>query len=100
MKIDNPNGDYIIYTTESTLLNIENEMIAFLITPNPTSGSFVLNGIEKEVISVEIFNLTGSKTLLIPTAETHHISSLSTGLYFVSVTTAEGKRAVRKLIKN
>jgi hypothetical protein len=99
LKIDKPNGDYVIYTTESTLSIPENDIPTFSITPNPTSGSFALNGIKKEVKVVEIFNLNGSKISLIPTAEIHDISHLSAGLYFISVTTVDGQKVVRKLIK-
>ena len=100
LKIDKPNGDYVIYGTESTLSMMENETLTFSIVPNPASNTLALTGLKSEVGSAVIYTLNGNKISLVSGTTTYDISHLATGLYFISVTTVDGQKAVKKFIKN
>jgi hypothetical protein len=99
LKIDKANGDYIIYGTESTLSIHENETLTFSIVPNPTSNILTLTGLKSEVGSVVIYTLNGIKISLVSETNTYDVSKLAAGLYFISVTTVEGQKAVQKFVK-
>lgn len=99
LRIDKPNGDYIIYGTESTLSIQENEILSFSITPNPASSNFTLAGLNSDVESVVIYSLNGNKFSILEYRDSYDVSNLAAGLYFISVTTVDGKKAVEKFIK-
>lgn len=68
--------------------------------PNPSNGEFVIRS-EKNILSIEISNLIGQTIYFseINSLETKiDIINQSTGLYFVKITTNEGK-ITRKIIK-
>lgn len=99
LKIDKPNGDYIIYTTESTLPLEENEILTFSIVPNPASNILTLTGLKSEVGSVVIYTLSGNKLPIALKGNTYDVSHIASGLYFISVTSVDGKKGVQKFIK-
>ena len=79
----------------------ENEAIAFAnVYPNPTKGTFIVTG--QALRQVEVLNLLGQR---VATAtgedETLHvdISTLPAGVYFVNVTDKDGRKCVRKVVK-
>ncbi len=99
LKIDKPNGDYIIYGTESTLSIQENELLTFSIVPNPVSSIITLTGLKSEVESVVIYTLNGNRLPITLEENTYDASHLAAGLYFISVTNVDGQKAVEKFIK-
>ncbi|MEX0996453.1 MAG: T9SS type A sorting domain-containing protein [Flavobacteriaceae bacterium] len=99
LKIEKPNGDYIIYGTESTLSITENEFLKFSIVPNPSSSIISLTGLKSDVTSLVIYSLNGIEFPLKLGNEVYDISHLAAGLYFISVTSVDGQKAIQKLIK-
>lgn len=81
--------------TSVTDLNIEN-----LIYPNPATSMLYIN-LSVEIDRVEIYNVTGSRVLTQEdiTTEAVDISSLNSGLYFISVYDVDNNNTVRKFIK-
>jgi len=99
LKIDKPNGDYIIYGTESTLSIQENELLTFSIVPNPASSSISITGLKSNVASVVIYSINGKKISIVSETNSYDVSTLANGLYFISATGVDGQKAVQKLIK-
>lgn len=99
LKVEKPNGDYIIYNTEETLSVQENENLTFSIVPNPTSSTLSLTGLKSDVASVVIYMLNGNKLPITLEENTYDASHLAAGLYFISVTSVDGQKAVQKFIK-
>ncbi len=99
LRVDKPNGDYIIYGTESTLSIQENEILSFSIVPNPTSSTLTLTGLKSDVESVVIYTLNGNRFPIVLDVDSYDVSDLAAGLYFILVTTVDGKKAVEKFIK-
>lgn len=99
LKVNKPNGDYIIYGTESTLSIEENKIITFSIVPNPTSSTLTLTGLKSAVESVVIYTLNGNKFPISLEAGMYDVSHLASGLYFISVTSVDGQKGVQKFVK-
>ena len=78
--------------SETTLDNEVN------IVPNPTTGLVTITG--QDLKSAEVFNTLGQKVAT-ATGETMQIdlSELPIGVYFVNVTNKEGRKCVRKVVK-
>ncbi|MCL2436394.1 MAG: T9SS type A sorting domain-containing protein, partial [Lentimicrobiaceae bacterium] len=73
------------------------------IYPNPTTGELEIRNYESEIKSIEVFDVYGRKVSshhLIPSSSNHliNISHLTSGIYFVKVTTEQGE-VVKKVIK-
>ncbi len=68
--------------------------------PNPTTGLVTINGTDLK--QAEVFNTLGQRVTT-PTdeGETLHIdlSGLPTGIYFINITDKEGRKCVRKVVK-
>jgi hypothetical protein len=64
--------------------------------PNPTKGLLMLN---KEVNSIELYNLMGEKILVKNKVQQINISELPIGVYFIRIN-IENKQILRKVIKN
>ena len=79
----------------------ENEATAFAIVyPNPTTGLVTITG--KALKQAEVLNTLGQQVATTQgKGETLHIdiANLPTGIYFVRVTDEEGRKCVRKVIK-
>lgn len=99
LLLEKSNGDFIEYNTEQILSIQENEPLTFSIVPNPASNTLKLTELKTEVQSVEIFTLTGNKISIVSETNTYDVSALADGLYFISVITVDGKKAVQKFIK-
>jgi len=80
---------------ESTGLN-ELNALSFELYPNPASGLVRLSGIEG-IVDVEVYNQFGQRILSTSSSELD-ISSVNSGLYFVSVRNSEGQRGMQTLI--
>lgn len=79
----------------------DNEATAFaIIHPNPTAGQVTITG--KDLKQSEVFNMLGQR---VATAQgegeqmTVNISALPAGVYFVNVTDGEGRKCVKKVVK-
>ena len=79
----------------------ENEVTAFAtVYPNPAKSTFTITG--KSLKVAEIVNTLGQR---VATAKnkgnqmTVDISSLPTGIYFINITDSEGRKCVRKVVK-
>ena len=79
----------------------ETEATAFAnIYPNPTKNTFTVTG--KDLKQAEVLNMLGQRvTTATGQGETLHIdiANLPTGVYFVRITDEEGRKCVRKVVK-
>lgn len=89
---------------EGALLSIYEETESnFIVYPNPTQDSFVIQTPNSEINNVKIFSITGSilfnsKTINAETLKVD-ISSFQSGVYLVQIKNAKGAISVRKLMK-
>lgn len=85
----------------NTNLGVENQDVsAFVVYPNPTSGLLHIQG-EMQIDTLVVYDLLGREVLInAPKANTAQmdLGELNAGVYFVSIT-SEGKRTVRKIVK-
>jgi len=79
---------------------IKNDEVLFNIYPNPSSEKiFLRTNVKKENIkSIEIYNLPGQKVMSSDNDLIIDVSGLTSGLYFVSITTSEGQ-FIQKFVK-
>lgn len=96
-----------IYKIMSNPLNVEeNTLLEVSLYPNPATHQITLKAPNSTVIfqSIDIYDLQGKLVSSNSNFDTQliHISTkkLTSGLYFVEIITTEGKRVVKKLIKN
>ena len=89
------------YTPEPIYLDIdEKESMACTIHPNPTTGFITING--KDLKAAEVVNTLGQR---VATAHgkgdqlTIDIANLPEGIYFVRITDEQGRKCVRKVVK-
>lgn len=89
------------YTPEPIYLDIdEKESMACTIHPNPTTGFITING--KDLKAAEVVNTLGQS---VATAQgkgdqmTIDIANLPEGIYFVRITDEQGRKCVRKVVK-
>ena len=79
----------------------ENAATAFAtLHPNPTSGQFTVTG--QDLRQAEVVNLLGQRVATVAgDGDVLHIdmAGLPTGVYFVNITDAEGRKCVRKVVK-
>ena len=96
-----PNYPLLIGQTDFTWDVEESEVQAFaIIHPNPTNGQVTITG--KDLKIAEVFNTLGQ---CVATAKgqgerlTVNLSAMPAGVYFVNVTDGEGRKCVRKVVK-
>ncbi len=68
--------------------------------PNPTEGNFTILG--NNLVQAEVFNILGQRTTAARANDTGLALDLTgqpAGIYFVSITSQDGKRCVKKVIK-
>ena len=79
----------------------ENETTAFAtLHPNPTNGQVTITG--QDLRSAEVFNTLGQCVATVKgegEQMTVDISNLPAGVYFVNITDGEGRKCVRKVVK-
>ena len=76
------------------------EQVDVTIFPNPTSGMFTLTG--KDLLSVEIHNALGQVVANVPIDGeiiTLDLAGQPAGVYFINISDKDGKRCVKKVIK-
>ncbi|WP_299886066.1 T9SS type A sorting domain-containing protein [uncultured Lacinutrix sp.] len=82
-----------------TLGTVENELTGYSIFPNPAKDVVTIKGLENNLKSVEIYNISGQKVMTaVNNLETINISKLQSGVYFVKLSTEEANTTI-KLIK-
>ncbi len=78
-----------------------NEEVAFAdVRPSPTRGQFFITG--KELKRAEVFTPLGQLLVSIPISDEQtgfDLTGQPAGIYFVSITNQDGKRCVKKVIK-
>ena len=73
----------------------------FDIYPNPTSGKFILHGID-EKYNLIIFNVFGEKvfhSLISDMQYALDLSSQPDGIYYIKIICQDGNSAVKKIVK-
>ena len=71
-----------------------------IVYPNPTTGMFTVTGMNLQ--QAEVFNMLGQKLLGVKGIGDEfqiNIAALPSGIYFVTVTDEEGRKCVRKVVK-
>ena len=98
LVITNEFGDQAIYL--SPILGIpEDNTISFKIYPNPVSDKLYISSDNTVAESTSIYSLTGKKILeAVNETNSINVSALSKGMYFLELTSSEGK-TVKKFIK-
>ena len=92
--------DYPLIVGQTSLDGLEEKTSFATLHPNPANGHITING--KDLKAAEVFNTLGQR---VATAmgedETLQIdiSSLPAGVYFVTITDTEGRKCVRKVVK-
>ncbi|NUY81538.1 T9SS type A sorting domain-containing protein [Flavobacterium sp. MAH-1] len=89
-------------TTVEQLSTPENQSDVFVLYPNPASGSFIIRSVENNQLDMEITDVRGSTVLSkrltpIQNESVVDISGLSSGLYFVKLS-SENASLTKKLI--
>jgi len=72
----------------------------FTVSPNPSEGVFTVRGVG--LASVEVYNTLGQHVLTMQangSAATIDLANQPAGLYFINVTDDEGKRCVKKVVR-
>ena len=102
LYITNSSTIYKIVDTDLATTNFENEK--FTLYPNPANESFTIKSMNgNEITKIELFDTTGklllSKENLKSDLQTIDVSTLSKGVYIVSVYSLDGGNYVSKLVK-
>lgn len=89
------------YTTEPIYLELENQEYVFsTLYPNPTDGFITIAG--QGLKSAEVFNTLGQQVAT-ATGEGERLNvdlnGLPAGVYFVTITDKDGRKCVRKVVK-
>ena len=67
--------------------------------PNPVSNTLHISGLtDNQTIQISIYDLTGKRIYQSSFAEEIPVAGFNNGLYFISVTTAEGQVFTQKFI--
>ena len=87
-----PNGDYVIYSDSPRLSIEDQEKNNFFALPNPVNDQLVLKTPQIVAIAITIYDVLGQEVLKESTQTNREInmSGLKSGLYFVTITTADG----------
>lgn len=84
---------------DCTLSLTDDELKKVTIVPNPATNFIAISNLNSDNYSVEIFDIMGKSTLNVSNQNSIDISSLSAGIYFVTI--RQGNLSItQKLIKN
>lgn len=94
---------YYSLITPQPLVGVEDvsENLDVSVYPNPTSGLLEISWADKET-RIEIYTTVGTKVFSNSVFDAKHvidISSQTPGIYFLKITSEDGKSSVRKIIK-
>lgn len=96
-----PNYSLIVGQTSLDWGTEENEATAFAnLHPNPTIGQVTITGFNLK--QAEVFNILGQRVATAKGEDERFIvdiSNLPTGIYFVTITDEEGRKCVKKVVK-
>lgn len=103
LSANNGGTSLTTYNYDSALiLGIEDFKIVdnnIKVFPNPTSGNITIESLKSIIKNVEIYNALGRKVFY--TQETHfNIDNLSTGVYFMKMTSNDDAVYTRKIVRN
>ena len=107
--IDQPDGLILVMTDEfgneatyldSIILSVDNEdALSFDMYPNPVSNQLFVSSESATIESISVYSLQGQQIkVLLQDDSSLDVSFLSSGMYFIEVSTSEGK-SVQKFIK-
>ena len=73
----------------------------FNIFPNPSSNQFTIYDLRFTIESVEVYDVLGQlqTSNFKPQTNSIDVSSLRSGIYFITITDDAGKKIVRKVVK-
>ena len=92
-------GWYARYRTAKLSISEQN-LVDFNIHPNPVSDQLFISSEKLQIEKISIYSMSGKEVLSIEKNEKSiDVSNLSEGLYFIEVTSPEGK-SQQKFIKN
>ena len=95
------NTDSCNFYLKSSFLDIqESYTVSPSLHPNPTTGLVVLTG--EDLRQAEVVNMLGQKMLCVQGKGKElqiDMTALPAGIYFVAVTDKEGRKCVRKVVK-
>ena len=91
----------LAYTSRPIYMDLEEkENLVCNLYPNPTTGLVTITG--KDIKQAEVFNTFGQRVATAQGGDeriTVDISALPAGVYFVNVTDKDGRKCVRKVVK-
>ena len=99
LRLEFAPGYYAMYGTSALAIS-ENEFQAVYIYPNPVADRLFISSENLQVEKIAIYEISGKEVLQIKTSENSiDVSNLSEGLYFLEISSSEGKN-IQKFIKN
>lgn len=99
LDVQKPNGDYALYRETPPLSVASNTLYNVAIYPNPTSDFLTVQLDNQQIKTMAIYTLKGDRINISQQSNTVDVSKLSQGIYFLSLTTTDGKKVVKKFIK-
>lgn len=93
-------GYWLDFIAGAPLSIAENNSEKFELYPNPASDQLFIKSSKDTIASAVVYSIAGKRILENgPINGALDIASLEKGMYFLEVTTAEGKRSVEKFVK-
>ena len=101
LSITNTNDDQAIYYSQTLSTEDVDGFGSVQLYPNPAQNKFSIES-DLSLDTIKIYNQLGQlveKFDVKDTQSSYDISTLSTGLYFIELSSVDGKKSVRKIIK-
>jgi hypothetical protein len=101
LTITNTNNDQAVYYSETLSIQDVDGFGTVRLYPNPAQDKFSIES-DLSLDIIKIYNQLGQlveKFDVKDTQSSYDISTLSTGLYFVELSSVQGKKTVKKLVK-
>ena len=99
LDVQKPNGDYAIYGETPPLSVTSNTLSNVAIYPNPATNFLTVQLDNQHIKTLIIHTLKGDRIDVSHQSNAIDVSNLSKGMYFLSLTTTNGQKAVKKFIK-
>jgi len=99
LRLESIPGYFLEYQNEP-VLNISNQnLVEFYIYPNPVSDQLFITSENLQIETIKIYSISGKEVMNFESnEESIDVSSLSEGLYFIEVSSLEGK-SIQKFVK-